>query len=439
MTSIGRIWQTEGTRALRDRVWDRLRDRRWQATSWVASGEPWPSTPLLNAIGVPLTTQYGGVPLQLRARLMHEVTQRPIALVSRDATGQPRLDTWDAGRHHGTTFPRGRWTGDPLLDDLGWLDAIRISCRLVRATAVHIENAASLSLASLARLADVDEGLSIALSVHDFSLFCRRPHLWEACGGFCGYSTDAARCAACLTAGGDGFTIDQATHRSLASKILAVAAPIIVPSAFMRDQLSTLFPSIDPANLQIVPPGIAIPAELAPSRRLPHRVAVISGPQDHKGGARLPALAQALAGRGLTLTVYGGYGHEHLRALRRVRGTRVRGYFRAGTLSELLAREGVTVAIALSPVPESFSLVVSEAWAAGVPVIAPAAGAFVERLTDGCGGLLVPVNPTDADLIDAIERLRGDSNVHLPVPPTVEAAADAHLALYRACRRLTSS
>lgn len=471
MTSIRRVWRAEGTAALRDRLWDRVRDTHWPAIGWRDSGEPWPSTSVVNVIGVPLTTQHGGVPLQLRARLAREATRRPIALVSRDKHGDVRFDTWSRGgdRHRVATFPRGDWTGDPLVEDPVWVETIRTCCQLVRARAVHVENAAGLSLASLVRLADVDEGIAVALSVHDFSLFCRRPHLWESCGRFCHFSTDPHRCRTCLEAAADvpgvaagatatgerdgagggagagagrAFGIDQSAHRRLGAMLLSAARPIVVPSEFMRERMLSLFASvapIDPRVVHVIAPGVdALPVGGKQSARVADRVAIIGGAQDHKGGARLPALAAALVARGVTVTIYGGYGHQHLLALRKLRGVQVRGYFRGGLLPELLARQGAAVALALSGVPESFSLVLSEAWAAGVPVVAPALGAFRERLANG-GGALVPANPSDAEILDALDRLRHEPRVTLPPAPTADAAAEAHDALYRACRLITSS
>jgi glycosyltransferase involved in cell wall biosynthesis len=108
----------------------------------------------------------------------------------------------------------------------------------------------------------------------------------------------------------------------------------------------------------------------------------------------------------------------------------------------------------LSAVPESFSLVLSEAWAAGVPVIAPASGAFVERLrlradrvddvgrpreSAGAGGLLLSDHPSDEEILDAVDRARQISWHALPTPPTAAQAADRHLALYRAAGFITTA
>jgi glycosyltransferase involved in cell wall biosynthesis len=156
------------------------------------------------------------------------------------------------------------------------------------------------------------------------------------------------------------------------------------------------------------------------------------------------------------VTSYGGYGHEYLLQMRGIRGVRVRGYYRAGSLPELLVRQGASVALILSSVPESFSLVLSEAWAAGVPVVAPATGAFVERLdapgvptpphasgttristqpsdedAARAGGLLIASDPSDEEILAAVERARAMSWETLPTPPTAAEAAERHLALYR--------
>ena len=160
------------------------------------------------------------------------------------------------------------------------------------------------------------------------------------------------------------------------------------------------------------------------------RSAFIGGGADHKGGARLPALARALATRGVAVTVYGGNGPHHLLALRALANVRVRGYFRAGSLPALLARQGAAVALLLPGVPESFSLTLSDAWAAGVPVVAPAQGALAERLETG-GGCLLTADPSDDEVVAALDSWRQRPIGMLPRPSTAADAAARHLALYR--------
>jgi glycosyltransferase involved in cell wall biosynthesis len=66
------------------------------------------------------------------------------------------------------------------------------------------------------------------------------------------------------------------------------------------------------------------------------------------------------------------------------------------------------VLVAPSLVPEGFGLTVVEGMAAGLPVVASAAGGPVEILTDGVDGVLVP--PADvAALAHALRRLAEDA------------------------------
>jgi glycosyltransferase involved in cell wall biosynthesis len=377
-----------------------------------------------------------------------------------------------AGRlRRAITFPRGDWSGDPLLDDAAWLRAVGTCADLVRARAVHVENLSRVSLVSLVSLASLASHLPVGalsasgprdslgsrgslasregparpliLSVHDFAAFCRRPHLWDSRGGFCHASTDAARCRACLEYAADPFLIDQARHRQIAGGILRAAARTVFPSRYARDTIAALFDWPEGRRTEVIAPGIEVDggiASTAPrSRRDPRQIAFLGGGMDHKGGARFAALASALVARGAQVTVYGGYGHDNLRALRRIRGVHVRGYYRAGTLSALLARQGAAVALALSGVPESFSLALSESWAAGVPVVAPALGAFGERLQEGGGHLLSAEDPSDAEVLTALDRVRAQPAGIIPAPPTAAQAADQHLALYRTLGLISGS
>jgi glycosyltransferase involved in cell wall biosynthesis len=478
--SIARVWRAEGLAAVRDRVWDRACDAVTRARCVRGGGEPWPTASILNIIGVPMTTAFGGVPLQLRVRLRHESMARPVALLSREPGGSRggggrgaggggwRLEAWSGGRPRramtlpamtfpattrpamtrpaetfpaGTfpatafaaaTSPGGAWDGDPLRDDPAWLDAVRTCARLVNARAIHVENAAGLSLVSLSALMGIGAStdgsrLPAVLSVHDLSLFSRHPHL--------AITPAHTRADSHESPVDDRQRFEHAFHHALGTGILRAATFTIYPSRFMRHRIEAL-PHL-PAH--VVAPGIEPPARAPRSARRPDQIALLGGGQEHKGGPQLARIAAALAARGMHVTSYGGYGHEHLLQMRGIRGVRVRGYYRAGTLPELLARQGASVALILSAVPESFSLVLSEAWASGVPVVAPASGSFVERLrvpqsdedTARAGGLLISANPADDEILAAVERARLMSWDALPSPPTAAQAAERHLALYR--------
>jgi glycosyltransferase involved in cell wall biosynthesis len=513
--SIARVWRAEGFAAVRDRVWDRIREASVRARCVRGGDGPWPSASILNVIGVPMTTVFGGVPLQLRARLRHESMMRPVALLSREP-GAPsssshgrgagaagwRLEAWSGGRpRRAMTFPAehgdridaanaaeaargagagvgarlgggaaaGDWDGDPLREDPAWLHAVLTSIRLVNARAVHVENAAGLSLVSLSSLMGIDgsdigggidasidgKRLPVVLSIHDLSLFSRHPHglpTPAAADGDVAPQSSGDRRVADRAASHEALVADRqrfehAFHHALGTGIVRAAAFTIYPSQFMRHRIEAL-PHL-PAH--VIAPGIEPPAgtraRVSRSARRPDQIALLGGGQEHKGGPRLARIAAALAARGMRVTSYGGYGHEYLLQMRGIRGVRVRGYYRAGSLPEQLARQGASVALILSAVPESFSLVLSEAWAAGVPVIAPASGAFVERLRASdvsnapaaAGGLLLSANPSDEEILAAVDRARGMRWDMLPAPPAATQAAERHLALYRSAGFITAA
>lgn len=522
--SIARAWRAEGFAGIRDRLWERIVDASIRARLVRGGREPWPAASILNVIGVPMTTAFGGVPLQLRARLRHESMTRPVAVLCREAGGiQPgaaqavaaqqhgagavaaggreggvpgaagwRLESWSGGRpRRAMTFPAGDWNGDPLADDPDWLRAVQTCVGLVNARAVHVENAAGLSLVSLSSLMGIGSSgfesrsnqpshdradrhasgvgastaaphLPVVLSVHDLSLFSRQPHgpgqtQTQAHAGaqrrlqvptharLQARKQPPAESDSHEAPVDDRQRFEHAFHHALGTGILRAAAFTIYPSQFMRHRIEAL-PHL-PAH--VVAPGIEPPARASRSARRPDQIALLGGGQEHKGGARLPRIAAALAARGLKVTSYGGYGHEHLLLMRGIAGVRVRGYYRAGTLPGLLARQGASVALILSAVPESFSLVLSEAWSAGVPVIAPATGAFVERFgglaaarsdagqpsgEGGAvhqGGVLIAADASDEEVLAAVERARSMTWDALPTPPTAAQAAERHIALYR--------
>lgn len=387
------------------------------------------TTAVLNVLGVEAAARIGGVPTQALTRLRHEGRERSVALLSRSPGGL-RLEWRHAGQAWARLLPCPPHSRDPLADDPKWLGTVRAARKLVGARAVHLENLASLSLPAVDALAQ--DGPCV-LSLHDFSAFCRRPHLWEASGGFCDYSTDAGRCRACLEESGAIGSLDQDAHRALARVIASRVTGVVLPSRFLLEQLAARLAWPQTVPTAIVEPGVDVEPGVTPSPRRPDQIAFLGGGAAHKGGQRLARLPAILAAHDLSVTVYGGNGHHHLAAIRRADRVHVRGYYRAGSLSRLLARQGAAVAVLLPRVPESFSLALSEAWAAGVPVVAAGQGALVERLAAG-GGVLLVALPTDHEVSAAVDQVRSRPDAALPPVATAADAAHRMRGLYRAWR-----
>jgi glycosyltransferase involved in cell wall biosynthesis len=140
----------------------------------------------------------------------------------------------------------------------------------------------------------------------------------------------------------------------------------------------------------------------------------------HKGGELLPQLDVD--------HIFGGGDVDLIRAVRK----KAYGYYRAGSLPSLLARHRVGLVVVPSIVPESFGLVISEAWVAGAAVVAFDIGAQGERIREQGGGWVVPLESGVDGLNDVIARWRrGEITARIPQRvATPRDAALAHIVFY---------
>jgi glycosyltransferase involved in cell wall biosynthesis len=204
--------------------------------------------------------------------------------------------------------------------------------------------------------------------------------------------------------------------------LLNRARAAIFPSAFLRDAHLAVAPDLE---AHVIEPGIGESMQRVEPRR--ERIAFAGSVKPLKGGALLPEIIRATPGA--EWHIFGGGDVELLQPLSHAN---THGYYRAGSLPRLLARHHIGLVILPSIVPESFSLVLSECWSAGVPVVAFDHGAIAERIRSHGGGFLVPLEAGAEGIASMVnEWLRG-AIVDVPrrVPTASESAA-AHVLLYR--------
>lgn len=407
--------RSEGSLALRDRLLDRFAElRRRHRFAPAAAGRPLPAVyPVLTFLPTPPAVWLGGVQTQLLARLeaAHR-SGRATALLYPDGAGRFRLETAFGSERRALTIAAPASSGS-VSERPGAERAIATALAACGASILHVENLGELPPRVV--LAAGRFAKRLVLSVHDFSLFCLRPHLFEQPHGrFCEYSRDMQRCARCLRRDWPVQETFQAERRRSSAELIGEADAVVFPSAFLRDVHLELFPELDPGRARIVAPALAAHLPRAIHRRRRGgtgelHVASIGGGRAHKGGEVLEELVTRLNEQcpGCFLwTVFGGGGGERLRRLRRSANVRVRGYYRSGTLPRLLAASGVDVALPLSVVPESYSLALDEAVLAGVPVIAFDQGAVGERIRRDGGGVLVPFERGAGGIEKALTALR---------------------------------
>lgn len=392
-----------------ERIGEASRSAALHARGAFASAET--QNAILNVAASGVASRRGGAQTQLVARLRAERALRSVALL------HPGVLELSAPGPHSRRIAHD-------------LDAgIREALAITGARTVHFEGTSDVPLAVLLRL--IESGIRVILSVHDFSLFCARPHLLEEpMARFCFYSQDLDRCHRCLRQTWDVSKDEQSDRRTLARQVLASAAQLIFPSQFLLDQHRQLF-ALPQLAAEIIEPGVP-PADRDMRKDIARRAIAYAGSaKRHKGVHLLPELV-GLSGN-IALHVFGGGDEDLLRAMQRVPSIKVHGYYRSGRLPSLLARHGIGLVVLPSIVPESYGLVLSEAWQAGAAVAAFDLGGQAERVRRSGGGWLAPLDSGAAGLAEIVDGWRSGQIVAGPVPAVTSSldAAQAHVALYR--------
>lgn len=278
--------------------------------------------------------------------------------------------------------------------DLHCLHSERALAQLIdgfRPSVVHFHHLLywdSLLLPALAR----SLGCRVVISIHDFWFNCPQYNQIEfssgrPCGRKC--ATADRRCLDCLT-GHAGELSEPSVYlparRELIRNMLETADALIVPSRFIQQKLADAYTGIAPNRVHLVPHGVKRPAGPAkPSPEPGYVVAYLGGDLVLKGASVVIEMARILKDAPLTFRVFGrikGFDSEQLPA-----NVELRGFYQPDRVGEAL--EGVDLVLIPSFFEESFSLVASECWAHGVPVLSSSYGALGERVKPGFNGWLV--------------------------------------------------
>lgn len=444
------LLRAEGPRGLTERLADRLEALRARLRETSVPPDRLAREAgrirVLDVLSTPPEPRWGGVPIQLLARRAAEERLRPTALLFPGA-GRWTLRIASGGRRRRAVLgPVGGGTpcAGPGVDDAARAEVVLEAARLVGASVLNVEGAAGWHPATLRRLSG--RGLRVVLSLHDFALFCPRPNLVEEPRSrFCGYSTDAGRCRACLAATWSVAAGFVEGWRRESAALLAAADAVVYASGFLLERHTALFPGRRRGVERVVEPpapGVAedgaVPATRAAGAARPAHVAFVGAFRPHKGALVFLDLAERreIGGRHVRWSVLGS-GDAALAKEARRRGACVAGHYRSGSLVRRLREEAVDVALLLSVWPESYSLTLTECRAAGVPVVALDHGAIAERIAAEGGGVVVP----EENGVEGIAgMLDGILSGRLGVPPfrggrpgaTGESAARERGALYEA-------
>jgi GT2 family glycosyltransferase/glycosyltransferase involved in cell wall biosynthesis len=243
-----------------------------------------------------------------------------------------------------------------------------------------------------------EQTLPTVLVLHDMFPFC--PALFGCFGGEC-TQCERARLAECFaTNPHNAFwhraDVDawQAVRAACARAIGRPNVSIAAPSRSVLERYAQLFPVLRSRPARVIPHGLhdaparhhhrrlraggAVPARL--------RVLVPGRLHPHKGLDLLRALMPALAEfADVMLLGCGDFG----RAFEQWPHVQVVVDYSRAQMPAHVAAFDPDCALLLSTLPETFSYTLSEMQALGIPIVATALGAFVERIQDGEDGFLV--------------------------------------------------
>lgn len=344
---------------------------------------------------------------------------------------------------------------------------------IVRPDVVHITSCYTLS-ASVIRAVKA-RGCPLIVTLTDFWFFCPRLTLLRWDGSLCDGQTTAWECLRCMLgeakayrwpdrvlpqalvqtaltlasrtpvfsrrAGLRGMALDMAARKQLLPDQLEQADVIIAPSQFMADMSATCGLK---REMQVVPYGHNLDwlAEL-PERSISSRVRLgyVGRLTPVKGvHVLLQALARLGAQQPIEVHIYGSLDQEpdYAQALHRSAAelpyVQFHGRFGRDQLASVYGSLDVLVVPSLWY--ENNPLVIQEAFAAGVPVVASRLGGMAEFVTHGTNGLLFePGSPTAlaATLSEIIEQPDLLDELHHGIPPvrTIEEEVRTLSSLYR--------
>jgi len=230
------------------------------------------------------------------------------------------------------------------------------------------------------------------LSIHDYTTICPRIHLVTDDAIYCG-EPDEKGCLRCLLKS-RGLGDDILWWRHLGISMIRGADRVLCPSIEAAKRIRKYVPDsriiVVPHEDELYRPERAV--RLSPLRPGdPLRVAVLGTLSEHKGGSFLLDCVKAANENGTPIAWYvvGEFSSSSLkaRAKQLKKSLSVTGRYRVDDIPRLIDDVGPHVLLFVQRWPETYSFTLSEAFRTGYPILAPAIGAFSERVSglSGCG------------------------------------------------------
>jgi FkbM family methyltransferase len=242
------------------------------------------------------------------------------------------------------------------------------------------------------------------LTIHDFYLLNGNPTLTDESGKYPGYY--AVECKNPLYPIPSGMTLEQWQQRY--RHFISGAARIIFPSSATKEIFEQVYPVPNSVIAPHIEPTLNVRQSPADFQKKPlYRIGVIGAIGREKGADLLESLAQQAKADGMPFEfTLIGYAYRPLSQVK------VTGPYRGEELESLIREQQIDIILFPALWPETYSYTLSYALNSGLPIMAPAVGAFPERLSARHN--VATFNHLGADeevmkvLVDFVTALEGD-------------------------------
>ncbi|HEY2818138.1 MAG TPA: glycosyltransferase, partial [Casimicrobiaceae bacterium] len=320
--------------------------------------------------------------------------------------------------------------------DESWPQFIGAICASFSIAIAHLHNISGCRDGLLAALEE--SAVPYGYTVHDLNFACPTITFLGPDQMFCGAETDARICAACLAKQSEHAAVDIETWRERHRRLLARAAFVIAPSRWAAATLIRYFPDRDvhlighgttEENLDSSMPtsALTLPDDDVST------VVLLGAIGPDKGARRIERLIELTRQRDLPLrfVLIGYLDVQHTRWQSDDARFSVHGRYERRELPALLSHYRAKLVIYPSAGPETFSYTLSEAWAAGVPVLVPPIGALAERVEGSDAGWVMTQAQwrDEAQMLDRIAALVDEASRQAIEAASARAKRTPHISL----------
>ena len=223
----------------------------------------------------------------------------------------------------------------------------------------------------------------LVVTAHDYFSICPSFVLLDSEGKYCGIP-EISRCDPCLKRHEASFVAlspptEMGAWRALWGRCLAAADEVRCFSEASRKLFLRAYPDLEPAKLTVIPHAV----EFVPPRKprvnpsAPLVVGVIGEISVQKGALVVEQMLDRIEAESLDVRVV-VLGLLH--SARKSQRLKVTGPYKRDDLADLIEANGINALLFPSIWPETFSYVVGEMMALGLPIVAFDIGAPAERL-----------------------------------------------------------